>query len=191
MHLNIHGRNFQISEHSTNYVEKRLQKLARHVPGVDEVNVELMVNKTRSVADSFGCEITFWLDKRLLRAEATSADLYKSVDAAVDKTMRQLEKVKARHSHKGRASVTTNTMEQVFAEIESGVFGNAEELGQIVRTKSFYVQVMSPEEAIEQMELLGHDFFLFGDPDTHGINLVYKRRDEQYGLLKPEVNFSI
>lgn len=191
MHININGRNIEVSQHSTNYVEKRLQKLERHVSDVGEVNVELIVNKTRSVNDSFGCEITFWLDTRLLRAEATSADLYKSVDAAVDKTMRQLEKVKARHRHKGRASVAVNTMEQVFAEIESGEIGTKEDLGEIVRTKSFYVQVMSPDEAIEQMEMLGHDFFLFGDPNTHGVNLVYKRRDDQYGLLKPEVNFAL
>lgn len=191
MHINIHGRNLQISESNTNYVEKRLQKLARHVPNVDEVNVELMVDKTRSLSDSFGCEITFWLDTRLLRAEATSADLCRSVSLAVEKTMRQLEKVKARHRHKGRASIATNTMERIFEEIENGEYAEATKLGEIVRTKEFYVQVMSAEDAIEQMEMLGHDFFLFGDANTHGINLVYKRRDDQYGLLKPEINFAL
>ena len=188
MHIIITGRNIDVSQHSTNYVEKRLQKLERHVPDVGDVNVELVVNKTRSLNDGFGCEITFFLDTRLLRAEATSADLYKSVDSAVDKAMHQLDKVKARHRHKGRASVAANMV--ALQEEEEAAIAYADEIqfGRIVRSKEFSVDVMDPEEAIEQMEMLGHDFFLFAHPDTSGISLIYKRRDDQYGLLQPYVD---
>lgn len=188
MHIIINGRNIDVSQHSANYVEKRLQKLERHVPDVGDVNVELAVNKTRSLSDSFRCEITFILDTRLLRAEATSADLFKSVDSAVDKVMHQLEKVKARHRHKGRASIAANIV--ALQEKAEAVIAYADEvdLGRIVRSKEFPVEAMKPEEAIEQMEMLGHDFFLFANPDSRGINLIYKRHDDQYGLLQPYVD---
>jgi putative sigma-54 modulation protein len=114
-----------------------------------------------------------------LRAEERSDDIYASIDACIDKLHRQIERYKGKRQQRMR-SAEADVAEVSAAEEE-------EPIREIVRVKRFDVQPMDAGEAIEQMELLGHDFFLFYNAEEAAVNLVYRRRDGNFGLLKPEV----
>jgi putative sigma-54 modulation protein len=116
----------------------------------------------------------------LLRAEERSADIFTSVDMVIDKMQRQIDRYKSKRRNRYR-SAPVEVAPPAFEEEET-------EDSRIVRTKRFRVTPMDPEEAIEQMELLGHSFFVFYDVEEGRINVVYSRRDGNYGLLQPELD---
>lgn len=197
MNLIVHGRQINITEHIEDYVDKRITRLERHMPQVREVRAELSHLPTRSAKDSFTCQLTMWAKKRILRAEQSSGDIYAAIDKAVDKMDRQIEKVAGRQKHHRRASIVENT-EAVLMENPDAVLDVAEipnvdsiempEFGKIVRRKELMLHPMTEEEAIQQMELLGHDFFLFHSAEDDAVNLIYRRRDDNYGLLQPRID---
>jgi putative sigma-54 modulation protein len=113
----------------------------------------------------------------LLRAEERSADMFTSIDAIVDKMYRQIVRYKGKRYGRGRGPGELPPMEELEEEAPPS----------IVRTKRFQVVPMDEEEAIEQMELLGHDFFVFFNVNTDGMNVLYRRKDGNYGLLEPEL----
>ncbi len=131
-------------------------------------------------------EITLYDNKgAVLRGEERSSDLFAAIDAVVDTMYRQISRYKgkriARYRH-ANAEEELMTAPPIEEEAEGG-----EEEPQIVRVKRFAMAPMTPEEAIEQMELLGHSFFVFYNPDEGNINVIYRRRDGNYGLIIPEL----
>lgn len=179
MQLIITGKNVEVTDWLRSYVEKKIGKLDRYLPSIDEARVELAVEKTRSAQDRQAVQVTVRSSGTILRVEEKSADMFASIDAAVDKMHRQIARYKGKQRRRGRPS--PGEMPPVpVSEAE-------EEEPRIVRTKRFRVDRMEEIEAIEQMELLGHDFFIFLNVNTDRLSVVYRRHDGDYGLLEPEI----
>jgi putative sigma-54 modulation protein len=179
MQVIIQGRNVEVTDRLREYVESKVEKLDRYLPTITEARMELSTEQTRSMEDRQVAQLTLHIKGVLLRSEERSSDMFTSVDNVMDKIKRQIDRYKSKRRSRYRSAPA----EIVVPELE-------EEEGEqrsIVRTKRFSVTPMAPEEAIEQMELLGHSFFVFYNVDEGQINVVYARRDGNYGLLQPEL----
>ncbi len=183
MNLTVHGRNVAVSDRVQEYVEKKVSRLDKYLPQIREARAELVRSETRASADRYTAQLTIWANGQILRAEESSEDLFASVDAIVDKMYRQIERYKGRRFKSKRRNAAA-----AAAAVEMSATQLPEETVNIVRTKQFVAEPMIPEEAVEQMELLGHDFFVFFNVDTSSLNIVYGRRDGNYGLLQPRSN---
>jgi len=173
MNINVRGKNFQITPALKDHVERRIGKLGRFFDTDQEAQVTLTVEKDRHKV-----EVTMPLNGYLLRGEEETGDMYASIDLVIDKLEKQVEKYKTRVSRKIRdASIREMPPLSEIAE---------EEEPQLVRTKRFALKPMPVEEAIMQMNLIGHSFFVFSNADTEEVNVVYKRKDGNYGLIEPE-----
>ncbi|MBC7239215.1 MAG: ribosome-associated translation inhibitor RaiA [Chloroflexi bacterium] len=176
-------RNLDLSDTLRNYVEKKVNKLERFLPNIDQATVELAVQNSKSVQDRHVAQITLRSTNGvILRAEERSADMYASIDAALDKMTRRIRRYKGKHWKSLGRPQEEELPEEMLAEEEEEEESNA-----VVRTKTFPTRPMTVEEAIEQMELLGHDFFAFYNVEGNTFNVVYRRRNGGYGLLLPEL----
>jgi putative sigma-54 modulation protein len=180
MQLIIESKNLEVTDRLRTYVERKVGKLDRYLPVIDEARVELATETTRSAQDRQVCQITLRVNGTILRAEDRSPDMFASIDAVLGKIHRQIARYKGKRQNRWRAAPVPEPVP--FEEEEL-----PEEEGTIVRVKRFRAAPMSQGEAIEQMELLGHDFFVFYNADTAALNVVYRRRDGNYGLLEPEL----
>jgi putative sigma-54 modulation protein len=180
MQVTIHGRNMDITPRLRDYVEKKVVRLDRYLPTIGEVRVDLSVENTRSNADSQVAQFTVHSKRTILRAEERTDDIYTSIDAVMDKLHRQIERYKGKRQSRKRVGAEV-AMPLPPEDLEESAYG------EIVRVKRFEVWPMGVQEAIEQMELLGHDFFVFYNADEAAINVVYRRNDGNYGLLQPQV----
>lgn len=177
-------RHGEVPETVRKYAESRIAKLSHYLGGLDSASVEISEEHTRRAADRWIVEVTAHAHGRILRAEERAGDARRAVDAAHDVMVRQLERLKtqvyrSQLPRRARAEAVPPSVQAVPDEDD-------EAEGQIVRVKSFVVKPMPPEEAAEQMELLGHAFYLFVDATTERCAVIYKRRDGQYGLIAPE-----
>lgn len=180
MRLHVKGRNLEVSEQIRTYAEEKLGKLDRLVSDPTRVELELAVEKNPSIADNHVAEATVWTKGPVLRARETSADMKASIDQLVSKLERQVKRYREKRRVAPRRQVRDGGVaaEALPVELE------ADETT-IVKTKQFSVMPMSPEEAVLQLELVGHDFFVFRNAGTEIINVVYRRRDGDYGLIEP------
>ena len=178
MDITIQTRNLELTDWLRTYIEKKVNKFDRFLPGVGEARVELLVQETKSLGDRNVVQFTVRKSGTILRAEERSSDMQTAIDTVLEKMSRQIERYKGKHwrSH-GRQQAT-----EVEATVEEPPLES-----QIVRIKHFQTRPMAVEEAIEQMELLGHDFFVFFDATNSAFSVVYRRRDGGYGLLLPEM----
>ncbi|MDR2833850.1 MAG: ribosome-associated translation inhibitor RaiA [Streptococcaceae bacterium] len=178
---NVRGENIEVTDAIRAYVEKRVDKLLKYFPESTEatahVNMKVYSEKTAKV------EVTIPLPNLTLRAEETSIDMYGSVDLVVDKLERQIRKYKTRINRKKRDAEPTG---EIFlagpAEEMDDDF--VEETADIVRTKRFNLSEWSAEEAVIQMEMLGHDFYVFKDVESGNTGIVYRRKDGKHGLIE-------
>lgn len=174
---NVRGENIEVTEAIRDYVVKKVGKLERYFSDSPEatahVNLKVYSDKTAKV------EVTIPLPYLVLRAEETSPDLYASVDLVVDKLERQIRKFKTKINRKSRETVIPNDVLPLTSEPEEEVT----EL-EIVRTKRLSLKPMDSEEAVLQMNMLGHNFFIFEDAETNGTSIVYRRKDGKYGLIE-------
>ncbi|MCB0106602.1 MAG: ribosome-associated translation inhibitor RaiA [Caldilineaceae bacterium] len=186
MQLTVHGRNVEVNDWIRGYVEKKVDRLERYLPQMKEIRAELTQRDTRSADDRYTAQITVWAGGQILRAEESTSDIFASIDATIDKMAKQVRRFKGRRFDSKRRASAAVSME---AEMRDAVVeeDGAEEAtqGQIIRRKEFVLEPMNEEEAVEQMELLGHDFYVFFNPDVNAINVIYRRRDDNYGLLQP------
>jgi putative sigma-54 modulation protein len=189
MDLSINGHNIEVTTRLENYVEKKAGRLDRYMPNLTGIYVDLSAENTRSAVERQVAQITI-RDERgtILRAEERSNDMFAAIDAVVDKLYRQIQRYQGKRRRKwrggGAASEDFDVGEMLPFEEEE----EDEEEQSIVRYKRFALHPMSPEEAVEQMELLAHDFFVFFNIEDDGINVLYRRRDGNYGLLQPELD---
>lgn len=190
MQLVIKGKNLEISDALRHYVEKKTARLSRFLNDLMTITVELAVEKTKNAEKRQIAQITANDGGTILRAEVRAADMFAAVDSVVDKLERQITAYKERlYSREriaaGRAQPVPRPTRQPAPE---EVINDEEALtsGEIARVKRFPIKPMSSEEAIEQMELLGHDFFIYVDASTDNIHVVYRRQGGGYGLLIPE-----
>ena len=175
--FNIRGENVEVTESIRDYVIKRISKLEKffedNVEANAHVNLKVYPNKT------FKVEVTIPLPYLTLRAEETSSDMYGSIDLVTDKLERQIRKYKTKVNRKSREKGYKN-MDFVPDVEDEPVSDDLK----IVRTKQISLKPMDPEEAVLQMDMLGHDFFVFEDAETNGTSVVYRRKDGRYGLIE-------
>lgn len=189
MDIMIHSRSIDLSDRLRDYVEKKTARLDRYMPALTDVRVDLSEESTRSAGARYIAQITI-RDERgtILRAEERTSDMFASVDAVVDKLYRQINRYRGKRRRKQRGS-GEDVMEFEPLPLDEAEFEDEVNDGpSIVRRKRFPLQPMSPDEAVEQMELLGHDFFIFFNADEQNVNVVYRRHDGDYGLLLPEMD---
>ena len=176
MNFIISGKNIEVTPGLKDSVISKLGKLERYFTPNTEIIVTLSVEKDRQKI-----EVTIPVKGDIIRSEQTSTDMYVSIDLVEEVIERQLRKYKnkliARHQE-------GSAFKQEFFEEEPAIDSNDEI--QIVRTKKFGIKPMFPEDACVQMELLGHDFFVFSNAETEEVNVVYKRKNGTFGLIEPE-----
>ena len=185
MELQINGHNLSVTTRIQNYVEKKTARFDRYMPNLSDVRVDLSEQKARSSSQRQIAQITI-RDKRgtILRAEEQSNDLFAAIDGVTDKIYRQISRYRGKKRRKWRNSGNQDEFLGEPLPIDEDE-ENAEQ--GIVRYKQFAMQPMSEDEAIDQMELLGHDFFIFFNVSESAINVLYRRKDGNYGLLQPEM----
>ena len=176
MDVSIFTRNMEMTPHLSEYVDQKVEKLDRYLPSIDEARMDLTVENTRSAAHSQVAQLTVRVRGKILRAEERTQDMFASIDAVLDKMYRQIARYKGKRQDRVHVVTEDLPIEESVEQVQ----------GEIVRVKRFDVLPMVPEEAIEQMELLGHSFYIFWNADEDAINVVYKRGDDNYGLLQPE-----
>lgn len=184
----IYTRNMQLTDTIENYVNRKAAKFIRHLPGIDEIRVDLThVKSARNAADRNVAQITIQGKKFLLRAEERAEDLYAAIDVTIDKMDRQIQRFKGKRKDT-RVRNAQGLTEYAEQEVSAVAEIEPEEEAVIARRKTFTLYPMDEVEAIEQMKLLGHEnFFIFYNANTNKINVLYKRRNNTYGLIEPEI----
>lgn len=180
MELRVTSKNVEISDIDRQYLEKKLGRLVHHLPNITESIVEITREKTKDPQNSYVVQVTLNSRGTLLRGEVRDAVLAAAIDNVADVLDRQIERFKGRRYDRGRREIERREVSSVASE-------EPEETERLVRTKRFSVKPMSVDEAIEQMELLGHEFFLFVNVNSNRFNVVYRRKDGNYGLIEPEL----
>jgi len=188
MQIQIRGKNIQLTDSLRSYAENKVGKLERFYDQITHADVSLIVEKNKNVEETHKVEITLHANGTIIRGEESTISMYSSIDVAVDKLERQLKKYKQKlytslSREKRREGIAPQSMLEM--QVEEKLEPIAEP--RIVRSKRFSMKPMDPEEAALQMELLGHDFHVFLNPETNLINVVYKRKDGNYGLIEPSL----
>ena len=174
MRYTIVGRNIEVTPGLKKAVEEKIGKLDRYFTPDTEVNVTMSVQRERQ-----SIEVTIPIKGTIIRAEESSSDMYVSIDLVEEIIERQIKKYKTKLIDKKQSALSFS---EAFLQEETA----HEETINIVKTKRFAMKPMDPEEACIQMELLGHNFFMFLNADTNEVNVVYKRKGNSYGLIEPE-----
>ena len=175
MRITISGKNIDITDGLRQAVEDKLSKLERYFTPETDIVVTLSVEKERQKI-----EVTIPVKGNIIRSEQVSNDMYVSIDLVEEIIERQLKKYKTKIVDKKQAA---GEFSKLYMEND---YMDDEEI-RIVRTKKFDIKPMYPEDACIQMELLGHNFFVFINAETEQVNVVYKRKGDTYGLIEPEV----
>jgi len=188
MNLIIQTHNVELTDWLRQYVEKKIGRLERYLPDIDEIRVELREERTRSASDRAVAQVTVRSRRTILRAEERTGDMFASIDAVADKLERRIRRFKGKRArnHK-RAIAEANILEESLSPVAELIEEEEAPEAAIVRRKRFEVYPMDAMEAIEQMELLGHDFFVFLNAETGQINVLYRRRNGDYGLIEPVI----
>lgn len=173
MRLTISGKNIDITDGIRNMTEKKFGKLERYFFKDVEAKITLNVEKDRHII-----EVTIPFSNTILRAEEETESIYDSIDNVVEILERQIIK------HKTKLQKRRHTGETIRFENVPTLVEEDDDEPKIVRTKAFPMKPMSPEEAVLQMELLRHGFYVFSNADTDEVNVVYKRKDGNYGLIE-------
>lgn len=174
MRIRVSGKNIEVTNALRERVEKKLSKFEKYFNPDTEVNATLTVEKNRHII-----EVTIPFNGVILRGEEATEDMYTSIDNVVEKLERQIAKYRTRLERR---------IKDGSVRFENFSFNQEEddEEPKIVKTKRFAMKPMPVEEAVLQMELLGHNFFMFFNADSDEVNVVYKRKDGDYGLIEPE-----
>jgi len=178
--LQVKGKNVDVTDSLKDYALQKLGKLEKHLNDAARLELELQVEKNPSISENQVAEATVWTKGPVLRARESSSDMKASIDLLVEKLERQARRYrdKRRHGH-ARGNHDHGPEGTPVVPDEDGPL--------IVKTKQFGVKAMTPEEAVLQLELIGHDFFVFQNAETNEVNVVYRRRDGNYGLIEPQI----
>ncbi len=182
MRLQVKGKNVELSPALKDYAQKKLGKLEKHLNDSARVELELAAERNPSIGANQVAEATIWTKGPVLRARESSQDMKASIDLLVDKLERQAQRLREkRRRGPGRNQPGASGFPAPPA-------ATPVEEPSIVKTKQFAVKPMGPEEAVLQLELIGHDFFVFQNAETNAVNVVYRRREGNYGLIEPQVS---
>jgi putative sigma-54 modulation protein len=179
--LQVKGKNVEVTDSLKSYAQEKLGKLDKHLHDAARLELELAVERNPSISDNQIAEGTIWTKGPVLRARESSADMRASIDLLVEKLERQARRYRDKRK---RGPSRPNA---AAPELEARPVVPDEDSPLIVKTKQFAVKPMSPEEAVLQLELIGHDFFVFQNAESDDVNVLYRRRDGNYGLIEPQV----
>jgi putative sigma-54 modulation protein len=185
MKLVIQGKNMEVTEAIREYVEQKLDKAVSHFQALTtEVDVHLSVARNPRIASSQSAEVTVYANGSVIRAEEKSENLYVSIDLVADKISRKLRKFKERKNDRSATKTSVAVAEQPTVPVPDD--NRVVELpSQVVRNKYFAMPALSVDEALERLELIDHDFYVFRNADTGEINVVYERNHGGYGVIQP------
>lgn len=179
MQMIVKGRNINVTDPLRDHAVEKVSKVTRYFDRIIKTEIVMSVEKNPKIQDNQVVEVTIHSSWPLIRAKESASDMYQAIDLVTDKLERRIKQMKAkvidRAQHGGNSRKATAPAQE-----------EAEEEFRIVRSKSFALKPMTPEEAALQMDLLGHTFYVFINADTGDTNVVYKRRDGNYGLIEPE-----
>jgi len=180
--IEIVGHEMQVTDRLRDYINKKLEKVDRHLPNLEETRVDLeYIKSARSVSDRYVSQITLRGKGFILRSEERSDDIRNAMDEALDKILRRIERFKGKKQNSrgdGKSAAEVAPDDSAIPEEESGMM--------ISRRKTFDLVPMHEEDALEQMRMIGHDnFFIFVNIKSRNINVIYRRRDGTYGLIEP------
>lgn len=183
MQVAVRGKNVEVTTALRDYIERKVGKLEKFIDAPLNATVTMTVERGRHIV-----EVTAALNGLLLRGEEASSDMYASIDLVADKLERQIHKYRTRLFKRRTAGPGREETAAVPVEgsVEVAEAPAAEEDGRLVKVKRFMVKPVTVDEAIMQMNLLGHDFFVFANAETDQISVVYRRKDGDYGLLEPD-----
>ncbi len=185
MEIAVKGRNMSVTEALERYAWEKVERISKFFDderSVSRAEVELIHERNPSVSEPEVAETTLFINGTVLKAREASDDMYASIDRMSDKLERQVRRYRGRQIDRWHGQLKNH----VAPQPEEDVLPEESDLAaRIVRTKQFQMKPMGPEEAVLQMELLDHDFYVFTNADTGEINVVYRRRDGDYGLIEP------
>jgi ribosome hibernation promoting factor len=182
MRLEVKGRNVEVNDAIRRYAAEKLDRIEKQLPETTQIEVELQVEKNPSIADHHIAEATVWTKGSTIRARERSVGMEASIDQLVDKLERQVKRYREKRRVAPRRHARDGGDPPEPAPL---LLPDEEQEASIVKMKQFSVYPMTPEEAVLQLELVGHDFFVFRNAKTEIINVVYRRRDGDYGLIEP------
>jgi len=188
MELTIRGADISVNDDLHEFAQSRVNLLDRYLEHVVEAKLELKPSRLKNSTNGVIAQITIQTGRDLLRAEEEDQDVRKAIALATAKLESQARRVGERRTSRKRSGQAIGSIVAPPEPIESDLdvaVDELDEIGHVARTKRFALKPMDIDEAIEQMELLGHDFFLFHNEDEAGVNVVYRRKDGTYGLLAP------
>lgn len=188
MQIQIHAKNVDVGQRLREYAEKKLSRLEKYLPNISRIDLELGQERRRQGPDVSVAQVTLRHSRgMILRAEDKSqTDLYAAVDMVLDKLNRQIGRYKGKRRRRAADRSEELDAELMGAELLPEEENEAsEEMMGIVRRKAIEISPMSEQEAIDQMEMLGHDFFVFYNAETQGLNVLYRRKEGDFGLIQP------
>jgi len=181
MRLQVKGRHIDVTDSLFSYAERKLGKLSKHLSDESRLELELIVEHNPSISENQVAEATIWTKGPVLRARESSTDMYAAIDLVADKLERQVKRYRDRRTRKTAHHVAVH-----HAQPQEPVATLPEEDDAvIVKTKQFNMKPMGEEEAALQLELIGHDFFVFVNAESDEVNVIYRRRDGNYGIIEP------
>lgn len=185
MELVVKSRSGKVSERHQSYIKEKLNKLERFMTGIEKITVELSEEQRRNKGLVHRAQATLLGEHGvLLRSDQRAGDLMSAIDEVVDVLQRQAQRYKEKHWRRGKLRRENG---EFVATPELSIEASSDETTpKIVRTKQFQIKPMYSDEAVEQMELLEHDFFVFRDAESHEVNVLYRREDGDYGLIVAE-----
>jgi putative sigma-54 modulation protein len=193
MQLQVSGRNLDVTAPIREYAERKLARIERHLTEDTRVDLELAIERNRSISANQHAELTVWTKGPVLRAHEYAEDMYAAIDLAVDKLDRQVRRYRERRRH-WRPHHQARDVEALLplsdADEEASVMAaNGDEpelpIPTIVKTKRFNMKPMYPDEAALQLELVGHEFYVFLNAETDAVAVIYRRRDGNLGVIEP------
>ena len=188
MKLLIQGNNIAVTESIHDYVEQKLEKAVKHFQNItSKVDVHLSVARNSRIERKHKAEVTVFANGTVIRAQEGSDNLYASIDMVADKIARQLRKYKEKHlAKKAHVHAHKEIIEEEVIEVDELNSDRAPELpAEVVRSKYFTMPPMTTQEALEQLQLVDHDFYMFLNSETNEINVIYSRNHGGYGVIQP------
>lgn len=184
MKMIVKGRHMAVTDPIREYAEEKIGRTAKIIDGEhQQAEIEIWVEKNPSIENNQVVEVTVWTKGPVIRAKEASTDMYAAIDLASEKLERQFRKYKGKiaNRHTGKGSHAAPPAEMLLPVEMPGSDP------EIVKTKTLDIKPMTPEEAILQLEMLGHDFLVFTSAESANVNVLYRRNDGDYGLIEPRV----
>ena len=188
MHVIVHGHGIDVTGPLREYAERKVSKLDEYYGNIQKATVTLDVRPIDDLFRNNVAEVTVWTAGRMLRATDGASDMYAAIDQVFEMLERQIEKHKEKRKHETRRQAE-RAKEEVREMLEEKLRPKEPAGPVIVKVKRFAMKPQTPEEAAHEMELLGHDFYMFMNSKTREINVVYRRKTGNYGLIEPELYY--